>query len=311
MAADESVSTRNGFGNGLLREAEKREDFVVMDADLSKSTRGSWFRDEYPDQWFNMGISEQDMFATAAGIASTGRPVFANTFAIFAQRGFEQIRQQIARPKRNVTVVGSHAGIITGQDGASAQAIEDISTYRGLPNMRIISPADAVEANRYVSVLANDEDPAYLRLVRQDIPQFYKGTDYEPEVGCGDILQDGKDVTLIAHGAMVCEALKAAEILDDEDIGARVINMSSIKPLDREMVLEAAKDTGAIVTAEDHNVVGGLGSAVAKALSEERSARVARVGVDDEFGLTGTPDELYDHFGLTGSDIADEATELI
>lgn len=306
----DTLSTRNGFGNGLLREAEEREDFVVMDADLAKSTRGGWFRDEYPDRWFNMGISEQDMFATAAGIASTGRPVFANTFAIFAQRGFEQIRQQIARPNRNVTVVGSHAGIITGQDGASAQAIEDISTYRALPNMRIVSPADAVEANKLVTKLAADDDPAYLRLVREDIPVLYD-ENHEPAVGKGDVLRAGDDVTLVAHGAMVHKALEAADSLEDDGVDARVINMSTVKPLDTDLVLEAAEETGAIVTAEDHNVVGGLGSAVAEVLAADQSAKLARVGVDDEFGLTGSPAELYEHFGLTTEDVAETAAQIL
>jgi transketolase len=310
MASSERVSTRNGFGNGLLREAKEREDFVVMDADLAKSTRGGWFRDEYPDRWFNMGIAEQDMFATAAGIASTGRPVFANTFAIFSQRGFEQIRQQIARPKRNVTVVGSHAGVITGKDGASAQTVEDISVYRGLPNMRVLSPADAVEANRLVSLLAEDDDPAYLRLVRESIPVVHD-EGYQPEIGAAEILREGADVTLIAHGALVHQALEAADILNDEGIDARVLNMTTIKPLDREAVVEAARDTGAVVTAEDHNVIGGLGSAVAEVLAEEYPTKMARVGIEDQFGVSGDGLELYEHFGLTGKSIAAKATNII
>jgi transketolase len=310
MSESETLSTRNGFGNGLLREAEQREDFIVMDADLAKSTRGGWFRDEYPERWVNVGISEQDLFATAAGIAETGRPVFANTFAIFAERGFEQIRQQIARPSRNVTVVGSHAGVITGEDGTSAQAIEDISMYRGLPNMRIVSPADATEANKLVTALAADEDPAYLRLVRENIPVLYDD-DHEPEVGKGDVLRDGSDVTLIAHGAMVHKALEAAEQLEAEGVSAKVINMSTIKPLDRELVLDAAEETGAVVTAEDHNVIGGLGSAVAEILAEERPTKMTRVGIEDEFGVTGGGFELYEHFGLTGEDVAAAAKDLL
>lgn len=310
MTTSDRISTRNGFGNGLLREAEERDDFVVMDADLAKSTRGGWFRDEYPDRWFNMGISEQDMFATAAGIASTGRPVFANTFAIFAQRGFEQIRQQITRPNHNVTIVGSHAGIITGQDGAGAQAIEDISTYRALPNMRIISPADAVEANKLVTKLGDDGDPAYLRLVREDIPILYD-EDHEPAVGKGNILRAGDDVTLVAHGAMVHKALEAADLLENGGFDARVISMSTIKPLDTDLVLETAEETGAIVTAEDHNVIYGLGSAVAEILAANQSAKLDRVGVDDEFGLTGTPDELYERFGLTAEDVAETAAQIL
>lgn len=306
----DSVSTRNGFGNGLLREAQEREDFVVMDADLAKSTRGGWFRDEYPDRWFNMGISEQDLFATAAGLAADGRPIFANTFAIFAERGIEQIRQQIARPSRNVTVVGSHAGVITGKDGASAQAIEDISMYRGLPNMRVISPADAVEANKLVTKLADDDDPAYLRLVRESIPVLHD-EDHEPEIGRGEVMTDGDDVTVIAHGALVHQALEAADVLEEQGISARVINMATIKPLDRELVVESAQKTDAIVTAEDHNIIGGLGSAVAEVLAEEHPTKMARVGIDDHFGVSGDGLELYKHFGLTGSDIAEKATELI
>jgi transketolase len=306
----ETLSTRNGFGNGLLREAEEREDFIVIDADLAKSTRGGWFRDEYPDRWYNMGISEQDMFATAAGIADTGRPVFANTFAIFAERGFEQIRQQIARPSQNVTVVGSHAGVITGEDGTSAQAIEDISMYRGLPNMRVISPADATQANKFVTELADDDDPAYLRLVREDIPVLYDD-DHQPEVGRGDILAEGEDVTVIAHGAMVHQALEAADILAEQDVSAQVINMATIKPIDRSLVLEAAEETGAVVTAEDHNIIGGLGSAVAEVLAEEHPTPMTRVGIDDHFGVSGGGLELYEHFGLTGSDIAAAANELL
>lgn len=306
----ETVSTRNGFGNGLLREAEERDDFVVMDADLAKSTRGGWFRDEYPDRWFNMGIAEQDLFATAAGLAADGRPVFANTFAIFSQRGFEQIRQQIARPNRNVTVVGSHAGVLTGKDGASAQAIADISVYRGLPNMRIVSPSDAVEANKFVTKLAGDDDPAYLRLVRESIPVLHDD-DHEPEIGRGELMRDGDDVTLIAHGAMVHRALEAADILEEQGVSARVINMATIKPLDREMIVEAAESTDGIVVAEDHNVIGGLGSAVAEVLAEEHPTRMGRVGIDDHFGASGDGFELYEHFGLTASNIAANANTLV
>jgi transketolase len=306
----ERVSTRNGFGNGLLREAETREDFVVMDADLAKSTRGGWFRDEYPDRWLNVGIAEQDLFATAAGIASTGRPVFANTFAVFSQRGFEQVRQQIARPNRNVTVVGSHAGVITGQDGASAQTVEDISVYRGLPNMRVLSPADATEATQFVSVLADDDDPAYLRLVRESIPVLYDD-DHTPTVGEGDVLRPGEDVTLLAHGAMVHNALEAADLLADEGVSAQVINMATIKPLDTDLVVDAAKRTGAVVTAEDHSVIGGLGSAVAETLSEAYPTKMTRVGIDDHFGASGDGLELYEEFGLTAADVAAAARDLL
>jgi transketolase len=304
------VSTRNGFGNGLLREADERDDFVVMDADLAKSTRGGWFRDEYPDRWLNVGIAEQDLFATAAGIAATGRPVFANTFAVFAQRGFEQVRQQIARPARNVTVVGSHAGVITGEDGASAQTVEDISVYRAVPNMRVISPADATEANRFVSVLADDDDPAYLRLVRESIPQVYDD-DHRPTAGEGDVLRQGADVTLVAHGALVHRALAAADLLAEADVSAQVINMATIKPLDDDLLVDSAKRTGAVVTAEDHNVMGGLGSAVAETLAETYPTPMRRVGIDDHFGESGPGLDLYEKYGLTGPAIAEAAESLL
>ncbi|WP_136687891.1 transketolase family protein [Halorhabdus amylolytica] len=307
----EKISTRNGFGNGLLREAEEREDFIVMDADLAKSTRGGWFRDEYPERWINVGISEQDLFATAAGIAETGRPVFANTFAIFSERGFEQVRQQIARPKRNVTVVGSHAGVITGEDGPSAQTIEDISAYRGLPNLRVISPADAVEANALVTALADDDDPAYLRLIRESVPVIHDEDEYEPTIGEGEILRDGSDVTLMAHGAMVHVVQEAAEVLAEDGIDARVVNMSTIKPLDEELVVESAEQTGAILTAEDHNIYGGLGSAVAEVLAEQRPTPMKRVGIEDEFGTSGNGLDLYEYYGFTGEDIAETAKGLL
>ena len=307
----ETISTRNGFGNGILREAEERDDFVVLDADLAKSTRGGWFRDEYPERWYNMGIAEQDMFATAAGIASTGRPVFANTFAIFSERGYEQVRQQIARPKRNVTVVGSHAGVITGEDGPSAQTVEDISAYRALPNLRVISPADAVEANALVTALADDDEPAYLRLVRESIPVIHDEDDYEPTIGEGEILRDGADITLMAHGAMVHVVQEAAEVLAEQGVDARVVNMSTIKPLDTDLVIESAKQTGAILTAEDHNVIGGLGSAVAEVLAENHPTPIKRIGIEDEFGTSGNGLDLYEHYGFTGEAIADAATELL
>ncbi|WP_181685649.1 transketolase family protein [Halorhabdus salina] len=307
----EKISTRNGFGNGLLREAEEREDFIVMDADLAKSTRGGWFRDELPERWINVGISEQDLFATAAGIAETGHPVFANTFAIFSERGFEQVRQQIARPKQNVTVVGSHAGVITGEDGPSAQTIEDISAYRGLPNLRVISPADAVEANALVTALADDDEPAYLRLARESIPVIHDAEEYEPEIGKGEVLRDGSDVTLMAHGAMVHVVQEAAEILAEDGIDARVINMSTIKPLDEALVVESAEQTGAVLTAEDHNVIGGLGSAVAEVLAEQRPTPMKRVGIEDEFGTSGNGLDLYEYYGFTGDAIAEQAKELL
>ncbi|MDY6775370.1 MAG: transketolase family protein [Halobacteria archaeon] len=306
----DELPTRNGYGYGLVELGREREDVVALDADLAGSTRGAWFKDENPDRWFNMGIAEQDMMVTAAGMASTGKTAFASTFAIFTERGFEQVRNQIARNDLNVTVAGSHAGLITGQDGESAQAIEDVSIYRTLPNMKVISPGDAVEAEKYVEKIADDDSPVYFRLIREDVPVVFDD-DHDPEIGEGTVMRDGDDVTVIAHGAMLHEAIEAGEKLADEGIDARVINMPSIKPLDDDLVVEAAEETQGIVTAEDHSVIGGLGSAVAETVTERCPVPIRRVGVDDTFGESGLPDELYEAYGLTAEDIVESAKELL
>ncbi len=301
---------RNGYGHGLLKAGQADESIVALDADLAGSTRSQWFGDEFPDRFYQMGISEQDMMVTAAGLASAGKHPFASTFAIFSERGFEQVRNSIARPNLNVKVIGSHGGVITGQDGSSAQCIEDVAIYRSLPNMVVLCPSDCIEAEAATIALANHEGPAYMRTTRHKVPIYHD----DPEdftIGKGEILREGEDITLAATGAMTSRAMEAAEKLEQDGVSALVANFPSIKPIDRDLVEILSRRTGAIVTCEDHNVIGGLGSAVAEVLVETRPCRMARVGVQDHFGRSGTPDELYEAFGLTPRHVAAAAGELL
>lgn len=301
---------RNGYGHGLLKAGREHEDIVALDADLAGSTRSQWFGKENPDRFFQMGISEQDMMVTAAGMASAGKHPFASTFAIFSERGFEPIRNSIARPNMNVKIVGSHGGVLTGQDGSSAQCIEDVAIYRSLPNMTVLCPSDCVESEAATLALAEHEGPAYMRTTRHKVP-IHHDEDMTFEIGKGEILREGEDVALVGTGAMTSRAMKAAEALEEKGISALVANMPTIKPIDRDLVAEISQRTGHVVTCEDHNVIGGLGSAVAEALAETRPAKMARVGVDDHFGKSGTPDELYEAFGLTPDHIVEEAEGLV
>lgn len=310
LAAETELPIRNGYGHGLLRIADDYTDVVVLDADLGQSTRGAWFGERYPDRWFNVGISEQDMMVTAAGLASTGKTAFANTFAVFSLRGVEQVRNAIARPELDVTVVGSHGGLATGPDGASAQAVEDIAVYRSLPNVTVVSPGDAVEAAKFVRILADRPGPAYLRLVREPTPVVFDES-HTPAVGRGTVMQSGEDVTIVTHGALLHVAMDAGDTLTERGVDARVIHMPSIKPLDEELLLAAARETGAVITAEDHSVVGGLGGAVSECLSARSPTPVRRVGIDDEFGESGTPSTLYEKYDLTAETIVRETTALL
>lgn len=316
MAAGSSLTDqaelpiRNGYGHGLLEIAEEYTDVVVLDADLGQSTRGAWFGEEYPDRWFNVGISEQDMMATAAGLAATGKTAFASTFAVFSLRGIEQVRNAIARPEMDVTVVGSHGGLATGPDGGSAQAVEDIAMYRSLPNMTVVSPGDAVEAAKYVRVLSDHPGPAYLRLVRASTPVLFDDS-HDPEIGRGTVMRPGEDVTIVSHGALLHVAIQASETLAEQGIDARVLHMPSIKPLDEELLLAAARETGGIVTAEDHSVVGGLGGAVSEFLSARAPTPIRYVGIDDEFGESGDPRSLYEKYDLTADTIVRKTTALL
>jgi len=306
----EKIATREAYGNALA-EFGADERIVVLDADLSKSTKTDTFKKKYPERFLNMGIAEGNMMATAAGIASCGKIVFASTFAIFAaERGCEQIRNSICYPKMNVKVAATHAGISVGEDGASHQAVEDVAIMRSLANMVVISPADATETRLAVKAAIEHDGPVYLRLGRLAVPTLFDDN-YKFELGKGVTLADGKDVTIVATGLMVQYALEAKEILAKEGIEARVINIHTIKPIDEDIIIKAAKETGALVTAEEHNIIGGLGSAVAEVLAENYPVPLKRVGVEDKFGKSGKPAKLLEMYGLTAENIANKAREAI
>lgn len=303
-------ATRDGYGKGLV-EAGKNRNVVTLDADLAESTRSSKFAEKYPERFFEMGISEQDMIGTAGGLAASGKIPFASSFACFVTgRAFGQIRLMAAISDLNIRVVGSHAGLLTGEDGATHQALEDISLMRTLPNMTVIQPSDAVEAEKAVLALVKHKGPAYLRLGRGKVPAIHDDN-YKFEIGKGDLLRKGTDVTIIATGALVNEALKSVEELEKQKISARIINIHTIKPIDKDIIIKAAKETKAIVTAEDHNIIGGLGSAVSEVLTENIPTPLERVGVKDTFGESGTPDELYKKYGLTFNDIIKAVKKVI
>ena len=305
------LAQRNYYGKALAKLAETRKDVVVLDADLAGSTKTSEFRKVAPERFVEAGIAEQDMIGVAAGLAASGKTVFASTFAVFATgRCWEQIRLGCAYPKLNVKVVSTHCGISVGADGASHQALEDIAIMRALPNMVVISPADAYEAYAATLALADYKGPCYMRLGRADVPVLFD-EDVGFEIGKAKKLRSGEDVSLIGTGQMVSLCMEAAEMLEKEGISAEVINMSTIKPLDGAAVMDSVSKTGCAVTAEEHSVIGGLGSAVAEFLSDNMPAPVVRVGTRDTFGESGDPDDLFKKYGLTAEDIAEAARRSI
>lgn len=304
------TATREAYGKTLAELGDEIKDIVVLDADLSKSTKTAIFGEKYPERFFNMGIAEQDMMGTAAGFATCGKIPFASTFAVFATgRAFEQIRNSICYPRLNVKIAATHAGITVGADGATHQSVEDISLMRSLPNMTVINPADAVEAEKAVRAAASYDGPVYLRFGRHPVDTIFDD-DYEFDIGKGTLLRQGKDVALIATGVMVSRALEAAESLKIQGIDAMVVNMSTIKPIDKAIILKAAT-CRAIVTAEEHSIIGGLGSAVAEILAEEKPTIMKRIGIEDKFGQSGKPEQLLEHFGLTAQNIAETAKNLL
>lgn len=306
------MATREAYGKALKDLASTNENIVVLDADLSKSTKTADFKSVAPERFFNMGIAEGNMMGVAAGLSTCGKIPFVSTFAMFAAgRAFEQIRNSICYPKLNVKVCATHAGLTVGEDGASHQAIEDISLMRSIPNMTVINPADAIETDAVIKAIAEMEGPCYVRLGRLAVNNVNDAATYKFELGKGITLKEGNDVTLVATGIMVEAALEAAEMLAKEGINARVINIHTIKPIDREILVNAAKETGAIVTAEEHNVIGGLGSAVAEVLTEECPVPVLKVGVQDTFGESGKPNELLEAYGLTAKNIVEKAKKAI
>lgn len=311
MADVIKAATRDGYGNALAELGEKMDNLIVMDADLAAATKTGVFKKAYPERFYDAGIAEGNMIGVAAGLSTTGYVVFASSFAMFAAgRAFEQVRNTIGYPHLNVKIGATHAGISVGEDGASHQCCEDIALMRTIPGMVIINPADDIEARAAVFAAAEYEGPVYLRFGRLAVPRIFD-ENYKFEIGKGVQLRDGSDITIIATGLMVNEALMAQEQLAADGISARVINMHTIKPLDREIVLKAAKETGAIVTAEEHNVIGGLGSAVADVVCEEYPVPVVRLGVEDTFGHSGPAVDLLHEFGLDAAHIAEKAKKAI
>jgi len=306
-----AAATREALGPTLIRLRRQGLDIVVVDADLGSSTTAREFGKVFPERFFAVGVAEQNMVNVAAGLAATGKTVFISTFAVFAPgRCFDQIRLGIAQPRLNVKLVGSHAGIITGEDGASAHAIDDLSLMLSLPGFRVIVPADVVEAEQVIEVAARTSGPFYVRCVRPKIPIIYD-EGYKFQLGKAHLIRPGKDVTVMAIGVMVWKALEAAELLAAEGIDCRVLNMSSLKPLDVEAVLAAARETGAIVTAEDHLVHGGLASVVAQTLALHQPTPMAFIGMQDQYAVSGRWDQLLEHYGLSAEKIAEAARSVV
>ena len=309
----DKIATRESYGSALVELAEKY-DFVVMDADLAEATKTVKFKKAYPDRFFDCGIAEGNMMSVAAGIATTGKPVFVSSFAMFAAgRAFEQVRNSVGYPHLNVKIGATHAGITVGEDGATHQCNEDIALMRTIPGMTVISPADATEAYAAVEAAVNFVGPVYLRFGRYAVPDLTPELvkDYKFEIGKGVVYREGKDVTIVANGYMVHLAVEAAEMLKAEGIDAGVVNIHTIKPLDTELIVSCAQRTGAIVTAEEHNVIGGLGSAVCEAVSGACPVPVLRVGVEDSYGRSGKVPELLELYGLTSKNIYEKAKAAV
>lgn len=307
----QNIATRDAYGKTLVQLGAENKDIVVLDADLSKSTKTADFAKVFPERFINMGVAEQNLLGFSAGLAAVGKVPFASTFAMFATgRAFEIIRNSIAYPKLNVKIAATHAGISVGEDGASHQAIEDVALMRAVPNMTVLVPADAEETTQVIRAAAAYHGPVYIRLGRLALPVLFD-TDYKFEIGKANVIREGKDIAVIANGLMVVEALKAANVLSTEGIEVTVVNCASVKPIDQETIVKAARNTGAVVTAEEHNIIGGLGSAVAEVLVENYPVPMTRVGVRDVFGESGRPDELLVKYHLTAQDIVAAVKETI
>ena len=311
MSEVKNIATRVAYGEALVEIGVKRDDFLVLDADLAAATQTGMFKKAFPERFYDCGIAEQNMMGIAAGIASTGKKVIVSSFAMFAAgRAYEQVRNSIGYPHLNVIIAATHAGISVGEDGATHQCCEDIALMRTIPGMTVINPADYTEAKKAVYEALNIDGPVYMRFGRLAVPVIFDD-DYNFEVGKGVKLKDGNDVTVIATGLMVNEALQAYDILKEQGINARIINMATIKPIDKDIILEAAKQTGAIVTAEEHSVIGGLGSAVSEVVCENYPVPVVKLGVYDVFGHSGPAVKLLDEFGLRAVNIAEKAKQAI
>lgn len=305
-------ATRIAYGEALKILAETNKDVVVLDADLSKSTKTETFKKACPERFFNVGIAEQDLIGVSAGLAAAGKIPFASSFAMFAAgRAYEIIRNSVAYPKLNVKIAATHAGITVGEDGASHQMLEDLSLMRTIPNMVVLNPADEVEAKAAVLAAAAYVGPVYIRLGRMEVPTIFDEATYQFEIGKGVVIEEGTDVTLVATGIMVAAAVEAREILAAEGISARIVNIHTIKPLDNHIIIESAEKTGALVTAEEHSIYGGLGSAVSEVVVANKLVPVEVVGVKDTFGESGVPSDLLEKYGLTAKDLVAAAKKAI
>ena len=310
MSEVKKIATRESYGNALVELGKEHENLVVLDADLAAATKTGNFKKAFPDRFFDCGIAESNLMGVAAGLAAAGMVPFASTFAMFAAgRAFEQVRNSIGYPHLNVKIGATHAGISVGEDGATHQCNEDIALMRTIPGMTIISPSDDVEAKAAVKAAYEMEGPVYLRFGRLAVPVFNDNPDYKFEIGKGVELRDGKDVTIIATGLCVNSALEAAEILAADGIDAQIINIHTIKPIDEELIVAAAKKTGRIVTVEEHSVIGGLGGAVCEVLSEKAPVPVKRIGMNDVFGESGPAVKLLEKYGISEMEVTDEVFE--
>jgi len=306
------AATRDAYGKTLVDLGKKNKDIVVLDADLSCSTRTSWFAKEFPDRFFNVGIAEQNLMGIAAGLALGGKIPFVSTFAMFASgRCWEQIRNSIAYPCLNVKIAATHAGITVGEDGATHQALEDIAIMRAIPYMSVIVPADAIAAELTIREVARTHGPCYVRMSRGNTPVVYDTYALDFKIGKNNTLKKGKDVTIIACGLMVSHSIMAAEELEKENISVAVVDMHTIKPVDKDSIISAAERTGAIVTAEEHSVIGGLGSTVAEVLSQNKPVPMEMVGIPGVFGESGAPDELLEKYHLMPKDIVKAVKKVL
>lgn len=299
MSTVKNIATRESYGNALVALGEEHDDFMVLDADLAESTKTIIFQKRFPDRHVDCGIAEGNMMAMAAGIAATGHKVFASSFAMFAAgRAYEQIRNSIGYPHLPVVIGATHGGISVGEDGASHQCVEDFSLMRVIPGMTVISPADDVEARAAVKAAYFHDGPVYIRFGRLAVPVIFDEKDYHFEIGKGQLLKEGKDLTVISTGIETAAAMEAVEMLLKDKVEAELINIHTIKPIDRELIIKSAKKTGKVVTVEEHSVIGGLGSAVCEALAEETGVKIHRIGVEDRFGESGEAKLLLEKFGL-------------
>jgi transketolase len=307
----EKQATRDAYGKALVALGAENPDVVALDADLSKSTKTADFAKHYPERFFNMGVAEQNLMGTAAGLAAAGKIPFASTFAIFATgRAFEQIRNSIAYPKLNVKIAATHAGITVGEDGGSHQSVEDVAVMRSVPNMTILVPADGEETRQVIKAAARYKGPVYIRMGRLDVPLLFGG-DYHFEIGKANILRDGSDAAIMANGIMVAIAMEAAEELSALGIKVSVVNVASVKPLDLATIIQVAQKTKAVVSAEEHNIIGGLGSAIAEVLAENAPTPMVRVGILDTFGESGRPQELMEKYGLTKASLIEAVHKVL